>query len=177
MKTERKLVLFIAVSMDGYIANENGEVDWLHQVEGEGDNGYAKFYETIDTVVMGRTTYDQVLTLAEEFPFSEKECYVFSSTTGKNDSNVKFVNEDVVSFVERLRYQNGKNIWLVGGAKLADQFIKERLVDEFIITVAPIILGKGIPLFQQENPEMKLELVSSTLYGQFMELHYKVENR
>ena len=79
MNHQRKVVLFIATSLDGYIATENDSLDWLYKVEGEGDNGYSEFYETVDTILMGRRTYDWILKhVTGDFPYKNKECFVFS---------------------------------------------------------------------------------------------------
>ncbi|HBP63570.1 MAG TPA: dihydrofolate reductase [Desulfosporosinus sp.] len=169
---KRKIILFIATSLDGYIAMENGDINWLNTVKGEGDNGFTEFYKTIDTIVMGKTTYDHVLTLAEEFPHSDRKCYVFSTSSTGNDKYVEFVLGDVVMFTNNLQHQVGGDIWLVGGSGLLDQFIKEDLVDEYIITVAPMILGKGIPLFETDNPRLRLSLRESKQFGEFVQLHY-----
>jgi len=169
MKNNRNIVLFIATSLDGYIARGDGTVDWLEAVEGEGDNGYSTFYETIDTLIMGNKTYEQLKTLVDEFPYKDKICYVLSRKEQHHDENVQFIN-DVSAFLEQVK---GSNIWLVGGAVLLDEFMKEDLVDEFIISVIPILLGKGIPLFKNGNPEVELELVHMRQFGQIAQLHYK----
>ncbi|MHB1405002.1 MAG: dihydrofolate reductase family protein [Desulfitobacteriaceae bacterium] len=172
MNEHRKVILFIATSLDGYIATESGDINWLNSVQGEGDNGLAEFYKTIDTVIMGKTTYDHVLTLVEDFPHSDRKCYVFSNSKTGNDKYVEFIKGDVVKFTRNLQYQNGINIWLVGGAGLLNQFLKENLIDEFIITVAPVVLGNGIPLFKKDNPEFKLSLQGCRRFGEFVQLHY-----
>lgn len=144
MTEERKLVLFIACSLDGYIATKNESLEWLFNVEGEGDNGFAEFYETIDTVVMGRKTYDWVMRNGGEgLPNKNKKLYVFTRTTGQDYENVHFVNEDLTKFVHKLKEQEGENIWVVGGGELLYSFLQEDMVDEFIITIAPVLLGKG----------------------------------
>jgi dihydrofolate reductase len=175
MSSKRKVVLFIAVSLDGYIARENGNLDWLNAIEGEGDNGFTEFYQTIDTMIMGKATYNQLLTLVDEFPHSDKTCYVFSRSENRQDQYVEFVNEDVAQFTSKLKNQDGSNIWLVGGADLLDIYIKEKLVDEFIVTISPIVLGAGIPLFKEDNPEVNLELKEHKLFGQFVQLRYFVK--
>lgn len=172
MGADRKIVLFIAVSLDGYIAREDGNLDWLTAVEGEGDNGFSAFYQTIDTMLMGKGTYDHLMRIVEEFPHSDKICYVFSRSETRQDPYVQFINEDIPQFVRRLKEEEGTNIWLVGGGGVLDPLLKENAVDEFIITVTPIILGKGIPLFKQNNPEIKLKLVEQKSYGQFTQMHY-----
>jgi dihydrofolate reductase len=140
----RKVVLFIATSLDGYIADTSGGVDWLFTDQ---DYGYTVFLETIDSVIMGRTTYEQILSFGE-YPYSSKTGFVFSETrSGDRDENVEFVSGDVKSFVENLRQSPGKDIWLIGGGKLVRSFVQENLIDMFIIYVHPIILGAGISLF------------------------------
>lgn len=173
MFTNRKVVLYIAASLDGYIATEEDSLQWLFDVEGEGDNGYSEFYETIDTILIGRRTYDWVMEAEKgKFPYENKQCYVFSKTMSGKQDNVEFVNEDVITFTNRIKELKGNNIWVVGGGDLLHSFIKENLVDEFIITIAPTILGKGIPLFKDVDFETKLTLKSIKKLNQFVELHY-----
>ncbi|WP_160687729.1 dihydrofolate reductase family protein [Clostridium sp. C2-6-12] len=176
MSNNRKLVLFIATSLDGYIATEDDSLEWLFKIEGEGDNGYSKFYNTVDTILIGRRTYDWVMEKEEgKFPYKNKNCYVFSrSEKGKNE-NVEFINEDVVEFTNKIKRLEGGNIWLVGGGNLLNSFIKERLVDEFIITISPIIIGSGIPLFNNNDFELELRLKGTRRFNQFVELHYEVK--
>lgn len=174
----RKLVLYIATSLDGFIARENGSLDWLFDAEavGEGDNGFAQFYQTIDTMLMGRTTYDHLMTLVEgNFPHADRKCYVFTRSQRTDGQYVKFVNADVVEFTKEMKQKDGSNLWLVGGAGLIDPLHKARLIDEYIITLVPVMLGKGIPLFLKHNPEIKLTLKNHTLYGEFVSLHYEIK--
>ena len=176
MDSQRKLVLFIATSLDGYIATKNESLDWLFKVEGEGDNGYSEFYETVDTILMGRKTYDWIVNHETEgFPYSNKECYVFSRSVSEDNKDVKFVNEDIVDFTNQLKNEKGKNIWIVGGGELLHDFIKEKLVDELIITVAPIIIGTGIALFKEDKYELELTLKGTRSFNQFVELHYEMK--
>ncbi|MFD9625867.1 dihydrofolate reductase family protein [Peribacillus muralis] len=174
MNSNRKTVLYIASSLDGFIAREDGSLDWLYATEGEGDNGYGTFYETIDTVIMGNKTYQHTKVLADEFPYKDKKCYVFSrQNEGKNDGNVQYINEDIASFIQVLKKQGGSKIWIVGGSELLDVFMKEKLVDEFIVAIIPIILGKGIPLYKADNPEVRLKLTEIQQFGQVAQLHYE----
>lgn len=175
MNEQRKLVLFIATSLDGYIATTNDSLEWLFQVEGEGDNGYSEFYETVDTVMMGRRTYEWLLRQElEEFPYKNKECYVFTRSSMEKDENVTFINEEIFPFINKLKHQEGKNIWIVGGGNLLHPFMKEKLIDELIVTIAPVIIGKGIPLFQEGDYQVNLSLKSTRTFNQFVELHYDV---
>jgi dihydrofolate reductase len=175
MNSLRKIVLYIATSLDGFIAKENGSLDWLFAIEGVGDNGFTEFYQTIDTIIMGRGTYDHLMTMVEEYPHADKKSYIFSRQENRQELHVEFVSDNVADFVQKLKQQEGSNIWLVGGADLLDKFLKENLIDELIITFSPIILGKGIPLFKIDNPELKLELKEQKHFGQFVQVHYWVQ--
>lgn len=172
----RKLILYIATSLDGYIAKEDDSLNWLFKVEGEGDNGYSDFYETVDTIIMGRKTYEQILVLENgNFPYQNKKCYVFSQTISENNDNVTFLSRDLIPFVNELKEQEGNNIWIVGGGQLLHSFLKEKLVDELRVTIAPAVIGKGIPLFKEDDYEMELFLKEIKRYNQFVELQYDVK--
>ncbi|WP_078547713.1 dihydrofolate reductase family protein [Litchfieldia alkalitelluris] len=176
MNYNRKIVLFIAQSLDGFIATKEDSLDWLFKVEGEGDNGYSEFFETIDTILMGKRTYDWILKHEKgQFPYQNKECYVFSRSPLNDTNDVKFINEDIVNFTDNLKKEEGKNIWLVGGGDLLHTFLKENLVDELILTVAPTIIGEGIPLFKVDDYRLNLSLKSTRTFNQFVELHYIVK--
>ncbi|QFT87418.1 Dihydrofolate reductase [Bacillus sp. THAF10] len=174
MTHNRKVVLFIATSLDGYIATKEESLDWLMETEGEGDNGYAEFYQTIDAVIMGKKTYDWVMNHElEEFPYKGKACYVYTRSTNVEDTeDVTFVRGEVSELIHQLQQQPGKNIWIVGGGELLHHFIKKDLVDEYIITIAPTILGGGIPLFKEDNQTTKLKLNQIKQYGDFAEIRY-----
>ncbi|MCK8099917.1 hypothetical protein C7B63_09325 [Bacillus halotolerans] len=171
---DRKNVLYIAVSLDGMIAREDGSVDWLDEFEGEGDNGYSEFYQTVDTVILGRSTYEHIKILTPDFPYQDKTCYVFTGTPDSyHDKHVTFIDEDIKAFTGRLKQQKGVNIWIAGGAELVNTFMKEDAIDEYIITVIPVVLGSGIPLFHEQNTETKLRLTDMKRFGQAVQLHYK----
>ena len=165
----KKILIYIATSLDGYVAREDGDIDWLPGVT---KSGYDTFYKSVDTVIMGKTTYDQVLTFGE-YPYKDKKSFVFSRNHHKKDDNVEFVS-DVEKFVKDRFPEAGDNIWLVGGAELIASFLKQGVVDEIIISVIPIILGKGIHLFQNIEDETKLKFVKIEKYGQLVDLHYKI---
>jgi dihydrofolate reductase len=175
MINERSLVVFIASSLDGYIATKDESLDWLFQVEGEGDNGYSEFYDTVDTVLMGKKTYDWIMKHESgEFPYKNKECYVFTRSSIEDTENVKFINGDLADFTNQLKSQNGKNIWMVGGGEVLQIFFKENLVDEIILTLAPVVIGNGIPLFNEGDYHLDLRLKGTRTFNQFVELHYIV---
>ncbi len=176
MSQKRNLVLFIASSLDGYIATKDDSLEWLFNVEGEGDNGFTEFYEKVDTVLLGKRTYDWLMKQdLEEYPYKDKECYVFTRSSMKDTKDVKFINEDVTKFIDKLNNQDGKNIWIVGGGELLHDFMKEKLVDELIITLAPTILGSGIPLFKEGDYQVDLTLKRVRNFNQFAELHYVIK--
>ena len=172
----RNIILYIATSLDGYIARNNGEVDWL---SGNGDdtnvdNRYEKFYNSIDTVVMGRTTYEQVVNelSPDTWVYEGKKCYVATRKKHESDKRAEFISDDIVEVIKNLKIQGGKDIWLIGGGKLIDQFIKQDLIDKYIVTIIPTILGDGIPLFLDGNPEIKLRLVETKVIDGMVELSY-----
>ena len=165
-----KIILNIASSLDGYIARENGDIDWLPE---SGTSGYDEFYKTIETVVMGKTTYDQVLTFGA-YPYREKKSYVFTRNSEKtNDENTEFVS-DVDKFLKHIIPNLKGNIWLIGGGKLISSFVNLDMVDEIVISIIHIVLGKGIPLFKNIQKETKLELIKTINYDKLVELHYKI---
>ena len=166
-----KVQVYVATSLDGYIARKDGSIDWLPQPS---DSSYGTFYTSVDTVIMGKTTYDQVLTFGD-YPYKDKKSFVFTRTQDSNndDKNVEFLS-DVEKFVKDCFPGAGKNIWLVGGAKIIESFLNQGAIDEIILTIIPIILGDGISLFQNSTNEKKLELVKTEKYDQIVDLHYKV---
>ena len=165
----KKIILYIATSLDGFIARKNGSVDWLPKFENtEEDYGYKEFYDSVGTVILGNTTYKEF-----KAPYENKKCFVFSrKNTGKED-NITYVKSDVKDFIEGLSDENG-NIWLVGGADIVKEFLKNNLIDEFIITVIPIVLGEGISLFGEGCGEHKLKLQNIKSYDSgVIQLHYQ----
>lgn len=154
-----RIKLYIACSLDGFIARKDGSIDWLTEYDNNSqtDYGYSDFYASIDTVLMGRKTYEQVLGFGD-WPYAEKKIYVF---TGQNkplrrEKNVEFVSGDIGEFARRLKENTDKDIWLMGGSQLIKAFFEEDLIEDMIIFIVPIILGDGIPLFNHIGKEIKL---------------------
>ncbi len=176
MAQKRSVILYIAASLDGYIATEDDSLEWLFRVEGEGDNGYGAFYDTVDTVIMGRRTYDWIMEQEQgRFPYAGKECYVFSRNRTGNDGYVTYVGEDAAALTARLQAREGKKIWMVGGGGVLVDFLQAGLVDEIVINIAPVLLGRGIPLFQSGDYAAELRLTDIRRHGQFAELLYEVK--
>jgi dihydrofolate reductase len=148
----KKLILYVATSLDGYIARKDGSVDWLEKFEkGKEDYGYNEFLESVGTIILGNNTFKQF-----KAPYPNKKCFVFSrKNTGKVD-NIIYVNGSVKNVLEGLR--NDQNVWLVGGANIASEFLKNNLIDEFVITVIPVVLGEGISLFAEGCGEHHVKL-------------------
>ncbi|MEG4212327.1 dihydrofolate reductase family protein [Microcoleus sp. S13_B4] len=167
----RKVVLFIASSLDGYIARSNGDIDWLFTDQ---NYGYSKFLNSIDTVLMGRKTYEQVLTFGE-YPYQEKKSYVFTKNLDFQATSDVEMATDLEIFVNDLRLLEGKNIWLVGGSLLIRDFLNQNFVDELILSVHPVILGEGIPLFVNPINTTVLQLTGCQTYSSGMvQLSYDV---
>ncbi|SDQ56769.1 dihydrofolate reductase family protein [Virgibacillus salinus] len=175
--SKTKLVFYGAISIDGYLARDDHSLDWLLGTEGEEEIGYPDFFSTIDIVIMGRKTYDQImLNLPDDgFPYKGRECYVFSRLLTGSDNNVQYINDDIVNFTNSLKEKRGKRIWIVGGGEVLYPLLQERLVDEFYIQIAPTIMGRGIPLFLPNEKENELKLINVKHCKQFAELHYELK--
>ena len=153
----RMLVCYIACSLDGYIAGPAGEIDWLFTDQ---DYGYTKFISTVDTVVMGRKTYDLSLTF-ERYPYEGLRGFVFTRVPRNPDDHVTFVSTDFAEFMTELKEGHGRNIWLVGGGQLLAEAVAYDLPDELILSIHPVILGDGIPLFPRGLPRRWLRFLRS----------------
>lgn len=122
---------------------------------------------------MGAATYEKVLSFGIDWPCPEQISYVFTHKKDyAGEGNIRFTDESITSFMEKLRNEAGGNIWIMGGSKLINQFLTKGLVDEIIIGILPMILGEGIPLFTQQD-EVKLELIKVSSYEKGMvQVHY-----
>jgi len=175
MNEKRKVVLYIAESLDGFIAKEDNDISWLSIVEKPNeDYGYNDFVNTIDTVIMGRKTYDKVLSFGMEFPHKYKKTYVLSRTLDGANENVRFYNGNINDLIKILKSEDGKNIFIDGGAEVVREFRNKNLIDEYIISIIPILLGKGIRLFKDSDMENKLKLIKSKVFDSgLVQLRYE----
>jgi dihydrofolate reductase len=170
----RKVMLYIAMSLDGFIAGENDDLDFLTKVEREGeDYGYGDFMKTVDTVILGRKTYDKVLSMGFQFPHADKQSYVITRTQKPDQGKLRFYTGDLKELVLKLKAESGGNIFVDGGAEIVNLLMKEKLFDEFIISIIPIFLGSGIALFRNGRSEENLELISTKSFPSgLVQLHY-----
>lgn len=157
----RKVILFIATSLDGFIARKDGSIDWLF---GDQDYGYSEFIKTIDTTLTGHATYKQVLTFGE-FPYKDTTNYIFSRSPQAPDKNpVTFISSDIAQFVRNLKNKKGQHIWLVGGGQINTVLLNAELIDEMIVSIHPIILGEGLPLFAGRPNETKFKVTGQKTF-------------
>lgn len=172
----RKVILYIAVSIDNYIAKPDGDTSWLHNPEYIIDNeefGYTKFIDGIDTTLMGHNTYKVVIGFDVPFPYADKTNYVFTRSAKAKDEHAKFIDNDVPGFVNSLKNLEGKDIWLIGGGQINTLLLEQGLIDEMIITQIPIVLGTGLPLFTNTKLSFPFLLKESKSYKNgFVELRY-----
>jgi dihydrofolate reductase len=181
MKAQRKIIVYVATSADGYIARPDGDVEWLNR-RSRLDCGMKAFYRTIDTILMGRKTYDWALAYwkkagKKDGMFDTKVAnYVFSRKPPKRVApGVEFVSGPVKAFARRLRTTPGKHIWMMGGGELIASFLDAQEIDEFDIHVIPVFIGKGIPLVAPRRRDIELRLRSTRKYSDgSVRLHYEV---
>jgi len=160
----RKVVLYIAMSLDGYIAKEDDNIDFLSLVQTSGEDfGYADFTSGVDTVIWGRKTYDKVLSFGVEFPHTDKKVWVFSRARSGKDEHVEYFN-DVRALIHRLKQQPGKDIYCDGGAEVVHELLRYSLLDRLVVSVIPHLLGSGISLFKNGRPEQPLTFKRSVSF-------------
>lgn len=163
----RKVILGLAVSLDGYIEGPGGEYDWCFTDQ---DYGMSSFMQRIDAIFYGRKSYEMMVKASAEIqqttPWSwdEKKAYVFSKTLKQAPPGAELITGDVVEQVSDIKRAKGKDIWLFGGASLTHSLLTEGLVDEIGMAVHPILLGKGKKLFSELDYRIKLQLVDSKTY-------------
>lgn len=162
MDITRKVIVFIAVSTDGFIAGENDDLSFLDgvQVVGE-DYGYHDFVQSVDTVIMGRKTYDKVLGFGIPYPHTGRKSYVVSKERKGQDAHVTYWNDDPGKLVHHLRTEAGGHIFVDGGSTVIRSLLQENLIDRFIISTIPCLVGKGVKLFETGYPAQNLKLLRS----------------
>jgi len=160
----RKLILFIAMSIDGYIARKDDNIDFLKLVEIPGeDYGYADHLQNIDTIIWGRKTFDKVLSFGKGVPNKDKKIFVISRSKQGKEEHAEY-SADLIGLVTTLKQQEGKDIYCDGGAEIIHQLLNHRLIDRMIVSVIPHLLGDGIRLFKDNILEQQLTLKRSISY-------------
>lgn len=164
------------MSLDGYIADNDGGVDWLHGQGSDDKNidSYSEFIKDMDTVLMGWNTYHQIVTELSptEWIYGNLTTYVITHNKCDSSEQIRFTDESPVSLLKKLKEEIGKDIWICGGANLIQQLISEDLIDKYYISVIPTLLGTGIRLFGNAEKEIKLKLCKTQIYNGITDLVY-----
>jgi dihydrofolate reductase len=171
----KQLVLYIAQSLDGYIARKNGSLDWLHDFDDESTaERYDRFIETVGVIIMGYSTYQKLIEelKTDQWPYYDKQVYVLTHRKLDNPFGVIFVQDNIKELVLNLKNTTNKTIWLVGGSNIVKQFMQYGLIDRYIITLIPTILGEGIPLFSNFNETTQLQQIAVTILNKCVECEY-----
>lgn len=167
----RKVILGLAVSLDGFIEGPNGEYDWCFTDQ---DYGLKDFFKQVDAVFIGRKSFE----MAGTGMFPKAVCYVFSNTLEKAKKGVHLVKGDIVTQVQQIKKEKGKDIWLFGGASLTTSLLNSGLIDMLWLSVHPILLGKGKPLFQDIDKRIRLRLINSKTYSTgLVSLQYELDRK
>lgn len=164
--SKRKVILYISMSLDGFIAGNDDDLSFLSAMEKEGeDYGYADFTASVDTYIVGRKTYEVVLNLVGSFPQAKQyDCYILTRQTIPNQSGITFYNGDIVALIRGLQQKEGKNIYCDGGGEVVHLFMEHDLIDEYIISVIPAVLGQGKRLFLGKTQARAIRLTSVKEY-------------
>jgi dihydrofolate reductase len=159
----RKVILGLAVSLDGFIEGPNGEYDWCYTDQ---DYGMSEFFKRVDALFIGRKSYEVALNMEGADPgwMPKMKEYVFSNSLAKVKEGAELVSGDIIARVKEIKGQEGKDIWLYGGASLTASLMTERLVDELWLSVHPILLGKGKPLFSGIENRIQLQHTETKTY-------------
>lgn len=171
--SQRKIILDLATTLDGFIEGKNGETDWCIM---DAEMRFTDFLHQIDTILYGRKSYDMwgEFNPPTNAAVDEKEMwrlvhskdkYVFSKTENRTDSKTRYINNNVAEEVNKLKNQPGKDIWLYGGASLITTFIELELVDEFRLSVHPVVLGEGKALFTDIKKRLDLHLIETKTFS------------
>lgn len=159
------------VTIDGYLADKNHGLDWLHQTGSVEATDYDRFYQSMDVTIMGKRTFEEIEKLENASSFyPTTENYVFTHSNTLSQEGFTPVCGDVIEFVARLDVR--KNVWLIGGNTILTPMLERGMVDYLIIQIAPVLLGEGIPLFTQDGLLKRFYLDKVKQYGQFAELIY-----
>ena len=171
-----KISIYIAASIDGYIARKDNSLDWMDRVGGyDEDYGFKKFLDSIDSLIIGRKTYEVATTVSDPYP--GKKVVVLSNSLGSVRDGMELYQGDLAQLVTRLHRQGSRHIWIDGGVTIS-QFLASQMVDEMTLSIIPILLGDGLPLFNVIGKEIPCCLISSRGYESgLVQIHYEIVNR
>ncbi|MGL5255281.1 MAG: dihydrofolate reductase family protein [Brevinema sp.] len=172
-----RIVYYVASSLDGFIADKNGNIDWLEQTPSDGDNGYGEFIQQVGIIFMGGSTYRKILSFGIDWPYKNIPCYIFTRQPHQNEENIFFISGDIENFLYSLPVlPENKIIWLVGGFNLASQCWEKNLINELHLAQAPVLLGDGIPLFPKKKMS-NMSLKNTQRRGEFIMSQYIFNNK
>jgi dihydrofolate reductase len=157
----RPIILYIATSIDGYIAKVDTSPSWRFT---DIDYGYESFYNSVDTTLMGYNTYQELLK-ETSFPYKDKTNYVFTKKQLPSTKQVRFVDMPAVKFIKELKEGEGSAIWLVGGGKMNRTLLDNNLIDEIRLTIHPTVLGGGLSLFEGQGQLRKMQLIDHQAFS------------
>lgn len=165
------------MSLDGYIADKSGKVDWLKGEQEHSDDmqSYTTFIKDVDTIIMGWNTYHQVASelSPDQWYYCDLQSYVCTHRVMDNTKDIVFTQEDPVHLLTELKKQDGKNIWICGGAQLIAQLVKANVIDRYHISIIPTLLGDGIALFKEGFTSLELSLLHSESYNGIVDVVYE----
>jgi len=168
----RRIILNVAITLDGFIEGPNGEIDWCFTDQ---DYGMDDFLNRIDTIFFGRKSYELMLGM-EKNPFPDKIKYVFSRSAKSVGENARIIGDDVDRAVRKILAKPGKDVWLFGGSSLAAFFLNDGWIDEMQLSVHPVLLGGGKPLFELINRRVSLKLTDAKSYPTgLVQLFYRLK--
>ena len=173
---ENKLILYIAMSLDGYIAGKDGGIDFLYDTPSpEPDLDYEAFYASVQAIIMGGATYRQIRDelSPSRWPYPGMPCYVYTRRQEPENPNACFTQLPPRRLLDAVWREHPGKIWLMGGGQVIRGFLRENLIDEYEIYVQPTVLGEGIPLFPADFPKTNLTLKSCRSIGEIVELRYQ----
>jgi len=171
---DRKIILYIAMTLDGYIADSNDGLSFLdaYNLYPEIQTSYNQLMSGVDTLLMGRRTFDIVHQMDDQWAYPNHMTYVFTSKKQKDEHHIKFTADYVETFVQQIKKIPGKDIWLVGGGRLIQPFIEKNFIDEYRITIIPKLLGHGIKLFHEQQNLISLKYERTDYFKDLVMLTY-----
>lgn len=175
----RKIIVNAGTSADGFIARPDGDIDWsTSRPKPAGFYGMSDFTKSIDAKILGRKTFEKSLTMGAKFDGKTSTYVITSRRSTQQVPGVEFISEPIASFADRVRALPGRNIWMMGGGGVIASFLDAGAIDELIITVAPVLIGEGIPLIAPRHRHVQLQLLSSRPFDDgVVQLHYAVASR